>query len=72
MELWQIREKHYIDTDALCIRFKFYDAMRNWMKFDGKLFWPAFNEMGHTSLELERCKCYEDWRYGIQDWRKEK
>lgn len=28
-----------------------------WMKFDGRTFWPALKEKGHTSVVYEDCEC---------------
>lgn len=49
---WQVREKHY--TDERNVR----NAQGGMGVFNGKTFWPAFQELGHTSLVLKDCACF--------------
>ena len=57
MEEWQIRQKHHYDVMAT------HDKLGHLVngvirRFDGKKFFPAIKELGHTAGELEKCECW--------------
>lgn len=60
-EEWQIREKHFRDFTHLVKEFGFLDSQGRVLKWDGKKFYPAFKNRGHTSCQFESCECYQNW-----------
>lgn len=54
---WSAYEKHETDTRKLFESLGFTDSLGNVRKFDGKVFWPKLQELGHDKVDIEQCKC---------------
>lgn len=56
METWQKREKHHKDFEKVLKEQKCIDSksqIRAWRKDN----WKLLNELGHNSLDFEKCSC---------------
>ena len=61
MEDWQKRQEHYTAfqqafTESGC---KYFPGTKNVALWKGAEFWKRFNELGHTSTEIEKCDCWK-------------
>jgi len=56
---WQKEEKHHKDIDDVYQKLGFYDSRKvTVIHFDGKLFFPEIEKLGHDKAEYEICKCH--------------
>lgn len=54
---WQALEKHHKDTQKIMKDLGFVDDKARLWRFNGKTFWPLFEEAGHDQSDVNVCKC---------------
>lgn len=63
MKEWEARQKHHEDTTRILTDGGFMDSQRRIRAWDGSVIWPQLAELGHYSMDFNKCKCKE----GIND-----
>lgn len=57
MQIWQKRQKHHEDFQKLAKELKMLDSKGLFRHFNGSAFWPKYQELGHTSMDFNKCSC---------------
>lgn len=52
---YEVREKHFMDWRNL------RNEQGGFGKFKPHIFWPTFQRMGHSAIDLHTCTCYRKY-----------
>ena len=57
---WRLRQFHHEDVSQVLENQGCLDSQGRIRKFNGKTIWPALAELGHDSMDFDKCSCRKD------------